>query len=95
MIVGLAGKTEELSIIPLQFLFGKSVKGSLFGGTMLTLKQFVNLNQANALPSFFLFIKRPSSSRRKKCPNFLQGKPQGVVKSNRDARQIRNDKQVN
>jgi len=32
VIVGVAGKTEELSINPLQFLFGKSVKGSLFGG---------------------------------------------------------------
>ena len=53
MIVGIeeiAGKTEELSINPLQFLFGKSVKGSAFGGTTRTL-HFVN-KSAHSLPSF-------------------------------------------
>ena len=32
MIVGIAAITEELSINPLHFLFGKTVKGSAFGG---------------------------------------------------------------
>lgn len=32
VLVGVAGKTEEMSINPRQFLFGKSVKGSIFGG---------------------------------------------------------------
>jgi len=32
VIVGVAEKTEELSVNPFLFLLGKSVKGSLFGG---------------------------------------------------------------
>ena len=46
MIVGVADKTEELSVNPFMFLLGKSVKGSIIGGTTCTLinriKQFVN-----------------------------------------------------
>ena len=32
MLVGIAAATEEMSINPLQFLFGKSVTGGVFGG---------------------------------------------------------------
>ena len=42
MIVGVAEKTEELSVNPFLFLQGKSMKGSLFGGTACTLKQLIN-----------------------------------------------------
>ena len=47
MIVGVAGKTEELSINPLQLLSGKSMKASIFGGMASPLKQ---LSPTNILP---------------------------------------------
>ena len=38
MIVGVAARKDELSINPLQFLFGKTIKGSFYGGMKLVSK---------------------------------------------------------
>ena len=43
MLVGIAGLTEEMCINPRQFVFGKSLKGSPFGGTKRKSKAFCKL----------------------------------------------------
>ena len=41
VIVGIIGEKQDLSVNPLQFLLGRTIKGSKFGGMILTIKDLM------------------------------------------------------
>lgn len=53
MLVGIAGADQELKVNPSQYLFGKTMKGSVFGGNKYSSGYDNHLNNIPAVERLF------------------------------------------